>query len=393
MQEQIASLPLHGIMLLIITLTEMVLNFGRIYVDSTVYIKLAITGSSPYRGVMIRFMLPFVASVVWKVTGYSSSLAALSVIISLINCLFWGGAVVVSYDLGFLLRDRATGFFIALFFTTSVPVLAYGSAVLTDMSGYFFVGLALLVLLADRKVTRLRAATEGAILAVGGFFHLIAFLGLTFVFVRRLPKRSALDMLAGSALVLVPVGLIAFIGGWFKRGLPYVGALISPYHLAQGPRLDEALTYTFGFLWLYYPGEALQKLLPGSNIPNLAFAFFVLIVICGIYAVPRRLELLGYLLVMSVITIIGARFIERYLFYMWPCMLPILIFGLGSVAGLPNYVLEIVARHGLHLGPLKWVAERLGRHQNLFVLCCLSIIAVFNTLNILTALGPSPFLR
>src|SRR3990172_4075499 len=351
MQELIASWRLHGIMLLIITLTEMVLNFGRIYLDSTVYIQLATTGTSPFRGVMIRFMLPFVASAVWKLTGYSSSLPALSIIISLINCLFWAGAVIVSYGIGSLLRDRTTGFFTALFFTTSVPVLAYGSAVLTDMSGYFFAGLALLILLADRKGSPQRAATEGAVLAVGGFFHLTAFLGLFFVLVRRLPKRRALDTLAGSALVLVPVGLIAFVGGWFKRGLPYVGALFSPYHLPQGPPLDEALTYTFGFLWLNFPGEAFQKIWPDSNIPNLAFALFVLICICGICAVPKRRELLGYLLVTALVTIIGARFIERYLFYMWPSMLPILIFGLGSVAGLSNHVLEIAALHGFHLRP------------------------------------------
>jgi len=315
------------------------------------------------------------------------------VIISLINCLFWAGAVIVSYGIGSLLRDHTAGFFTALFFTTSVPVLAYGSAVLTDMPGYFFVGLALLILLADRKVSPLRAATEGAVLAVGGFFHLTVFLGLSFTLVGRLFKGRALETLAGSALVLVPVGLIAFVGGWFRRGLPYVGALISRYHLAQGPRLDEALAYTFGFLWLNYRGKELQKYLPGSSIPDLAFVMFVLIAICGIHAVPRRRELLGYLLVMAVTTIIGARFIERYLFYMWPSMLPILIFGLGSVAGLSNHVLEIAALHGFHLGPLKSVTERLGRHQNLFVLCCLSIIAVYNTLNILTALGPSPFLR
>ena len=138
MHELIASWRLHGFMLLIITLTEMVLNFGRIYLDSTVYIQLATTGASPFPSVMIRFMLPFVASAVWKLTGYSSSLPALSVIISLINCLFWAGAVIVSYGIGFLLRDRTTGFFTALFFTTSVSIVAYGAAVLTDMSGYFF---------------------------------------------------------------------------------------------------------------------------------------------------------------------------------------------------------------------------------------------------------------
>src|SRR3972149_11758839 len=149
-QRLIVPWRIHAAILLIITLTEMVLNFGRIYLDSTVYIQLATTGTSPFRGVMIRFMLPYVASAVWKLTGYSSSLPALSVIISLINCLFWAGAVIVSYGIGSLLRDHTAGFFTALFFTTSVPVPAFRSPVLTDMSGYFFAGLALLILLADR---------------------------------------------------------------------------------------------------------------------------------------------------------------------------------------------------------------------------------------------------
>jgi len=393
MHELIASWRLHGFMLLIITLTEMVLNFGRIYLDSTVYIQLATTGTSPFRGVMIRFMLPFVASAVWKLTGYSSSLPALSIIISLINCLFWAGAVVVSYGIGSLLRDRTTGFFTALFFTTSVPVLAYGSAVLTDMSGYFFVGLALLILLADREGSPLRAATEGAVLALGGFFHPTAFLGLSFTLVRRLFKGRALETLAGSALILVPVGLIAFVGGWLRRGLPFVSALFPPYHLAQGPRFDQALLYTFGILGLGYLGVGLERRLPGPGIPVLTFALFTLVAILGIHAVPKKRIVLAYLLLMALPTIVGARLIERYLFYMWPSMIPVLVLGLRRLMEVPNQVLSVAALHGFQLRPLKMITERIANHKDLCVGFCLSVVAVLNTFSVLGFLGLSPFLR
>src|SRR3972149_6308590 len=383
MQDLIASWPLHGFMLLIITLTEMVLNFGRTSSDSTVYIQLATTGTSPFRGVMIRFMLPFVASAVWKLTGYSSSLPALSVIISLINCLFWAGAVVVSYGIGSLLRDRATGFFTALFFTTSVPVLAYGSSVLTDMSGYFFAGLALLILLADRKGSPQRAATEGAVLALGGFFHPTAFLGLSFTLVRRLFKGRALETLAGSALILVPVGLIAFVGGWFRRGLPFVSALFPPYHLAQGPRFDQALLYTFGILGLGYLGVGLERRLPGPGIPVLTFALFALVAILGIHAVPKKRIVLAYLLLMALPTIVGARLIERYLFYMWPSMIPVLVLGLRRLMEVPNQLLSVAALHGFQLRSLKMLTERIANHKDLCVGVCLSVVAVLNTFSVL----------
>ena len=391
MQELIASWRLHGFMLLIITLTEMVLNFGRTYSDSTVYIQLATTGTSPFRGVMIRFMLPFVASAVWKLTGYSSSLPALSIIISLINCLFWAGAVVISYGIGSLLRDRRTGFFTALFFTTSVPVLAYGSAVLTDMSGYFFAGLALLILLADREGSPLRAATEGAVLAVGGFFHPSAFLGLSFTLVRRLFKGRALETLAGSALILVPVGLIAFVGGWFRRGLPFVSALFPPYHLAQGPRFDQALLYTFGILGLGYLGVGLDKSLPGPGVPVLTFALFALVAILGIRAVARKhmVLVLGYLLVMTGPTVLGARFIERYLFYMWPSVVPLLVIGLGELVVLLSRLLDFAARHGFQPRYLTIISEGFAKHRDLCVAICLSLGAVVNTSSVLSSLGPS----
>ena len=393
MHELIASWRLHGFMLLIITLTEMVLNFGRIYLDSTVYIQLATTGTSPFPSVMIRFMLPFVASAVWKLTGYSSSLPALSIIISLINCLFWAGAVVISYGIGSLLRDRRTGFFTALFFTTSVPVLAYGSAVLTDMSGYFFAGLALLILLADREGSPLRAATEGAVLALGGFFHPTAFLGLSFTLVRRLFKGRALETLAGSALILVPVGLIAFVGGWFRRGLPFVSALFPPYHLAQGPRFDQALLYTFGILGLGYLGVGLERRLPGPGIPVLTFALFALVAILGIHAVPKKRIVLAYLLLMALPTIVGARLIERYLFYMWPSMIPVLVLGLRRLMEVPNQVLSVAALHGFQLRSLKMLTERIANHKDLCVGFCLSVVAVLNTFSVLRFLGLSPFLR
>ena len=392
-QQLIVSWRIHAAILLIITLIEMVLNFGRIYLDSTVYIQLATTGTSPFRGVMIRFMLPFVASAVWKLTGYSSSLPALSIIISLINCLFWAGAVVVSYGIGSLLRDRTTGFFTALFFTTSVPVLAYGSAVLTDMSGYFFAGLALLILLADRGVSLLKVVTEGAVLAVGGFFHPTAFLGLSFTLVRRLFKGRALETLEGSALILVPVGLIAFVGGWFRRGLPFVSALFPPYHLAQGPRFDQALLYTFGILGLGYLGVGLERRLPGPGIPVLTFALFALVAILGIHAVPKKRIVLAYLLLMALPTIVGARLIERYLFYMWPSMLPVLVLGLRRLMEVPNQLLSVAALHGFQLRSLKMLTERIANHKDLCVGFCLSVVAVLNTFSVLGFLGLSPFLR
>lgn len=332
----------------VVTVVEMALNFARLYSDSGFYL-LAATGASSGGGLYVemRFMLPHLVGFLNRALPF----IGLSSAFGLWNCLFWGAGVVVAYQAGKILSDRNGGFLLALSFTTSVPILAYGAAVLPDVTAYFFAGLALLLALRTSP-SRLRSAVEGAVLAVGPFFHFSAFLGLAFALANRLRHRQGLWTLLG---VLPFLGAGVYVA--FAIGLPVLAQLALSIGQSRiqgvgsgvlvsrgGTSLPRGLVQTFFvFAPIQFQLDRLYSMLLSfltSDGMAAEYLWLAVLVIVGFWKSPRKGLLAAYCVTLAIFPVLYAPvFIERYLFTLWLFFLPVIVIGVRTLARIPAFVM------------------------------------------------------
>ncbi len=373
--------------LFVVTLFEIYLNFARWFSDSGLYAELAATGSTDAFYVRLRFMLPYLASPFWYILGQPAGYVGLSVIIALLNSAFWIGGVIVAYRLGSTLKNRTVGFFSALFFTTSVPVIAYGAAVLAESPAYFFVGLSLLLALKTNKTYgKLRGLVEGVTLAIGGFFHYAAFLGVLFAVVYRLKQRRRfLETILGSGLTLALVGFAAYFKEILNSEYQNVVIRFTPEQIVGardlGPELLDALPWTFGI-----PSRGTLKLLIGFQPPAINFLWFALIAATGLWVIQRRVMLAAYLTTLSLYVVATPVFIERYLFVLWPCLIPIMVCGIAKISELP----PVLERRVFSM-KTKPVVTLLA-NPYFYVAIYFVVQAIVNNISVMHTLGPSRLL-
>jgi 4-amino-4-deoxy-L-arabinose transferase-like glycosyltransferase len=382
-----------------ITIVEILLNFGRTYTDSLEYLELAGRGVSSRSGpvgfsVNMRFLLPFLA----KLLSEAFPFLGLVLSFAILNCLFWIGGVIVAYVIGLKLCDKATAFLSGLFYTTSVAMLAYGAAVLTDAAGYFFVGLSLCLVLRTTLIHKSRLVIESAVLTLGGFFHPSAFLGLVlYLFAGFKNRRKVVWVVVGIGLTLVAIDV--FTHGTLRGYLNIAESffIFSMQHTQRpGPDLLDALAWTFGVaapiqgVFEYRVNITLSVFGPSSSFAASLFWFLWLVffAVVGFWKTPRHRKLLiVYLFILSLFPFAAYYFIERYLFAMWPFFVPILVIGILNVARVPAVAVRIVLR--------KLKISNAGPFTNpvLYATIYLLLQGLSNTILILAALGPSPFTR
>lgn len=371
------------LILAVATLVEMVLNFARFFPDSNEYIEFALKGySTPGvigKSVELRFALPYLAALLSRILPSLS----LSASFAILNCMFWGGGVAVAYTLGKELRGRVFGLCCGLFFTTSVSMLSYGAAVLTDCAGYFFVGLGLVFVLCSVRSTRTRSFLEGAVLTVGGFFHPTAFLGLLYDLVYRLRLRRYVFWVSIAPIALV---VVAVVFGPFQRILSsFVTVLLAfSLHKLPGPALQDALSWTFEISWPFQLAQGVSAMMF-----NLGVAWFFVVVIIGAWKSSRRSLLVSYLLVLLAFPLVAPDFVERYLFVLWPSMVMLVVSGTGQIGRVPAYVMRALVRK-LH-SPRETALLGVLADPYFYAVAYILVQGLVNTVAILSILGPSPF--
>jgi hypothetical protein len=283
-----------------------------------------------------------------------------------------------------MLSDRRAAVFSAIFFTTSVAVLAYGAAVLSDAPGYFFCGLALFLVLRSSRRSPPRSIAEGAGLAVGVFFHPSALSGLVFGLSYRIRERwGAVWTFLGALLPAALGAYVAISKGWLQALLLNSTFIFSVSRLMgprAGPSIFDALVWTFNVSCLFVWQTNFMSL---AIVANLQFLWFAAICAVGFWKSKRKILLSSYLLLLTFLPIIATTFIERYLFVMWPFFIPILVSGVREVARIPSSIAStLLSRFG---------ASRLGVFSNpdLYAAVFILIQGLANTIAIMTALGPS----
>lgn len=140
-------------------------TFGHVYPDSYTYLRIAgyFLGEGEVTGLLVfRPLVPFLASLLSPVFGLEGGFAVVSSV-------FWLGTAVLLFEFARKLSgSEVVGFWAALLFNFSVPVLMAGAAVLTDVASWFFLILGLYLLAPwRRRPGVLRVGVAGLVVAVG----------------------------------------------------------------------------------------------------------------------------------------------------------------------------------------------------------------------------------
>jgi len=313
---------------------EILLNFGRLFRDSTTWIIFAkvLVGPDPVRliglidpAVRLRFMLPLLVAPLVLVIDPRWSYAAA-------NAILWLAGLVLIYRTSRFLADERIGGIAGVLYSASVSMVAYGASVLTDPAGYFFVGLALYSLLGLSKTLPARHThlLVGILLTVGGFFHPVGFVGLLYVLVGLLLMRklSASFLVGIGLVVLLVLPLVAFLGANdllnvvarvnpSARGLTLFSLLME----RQGGPVIDVMEWTYGITG---PLDYIANLFHGPEgfVAACRFLVFLAILIVGIKELKEKKILLGYVPFLSFYLIFVARInIERYFFVLWPIVI------------------------------------------------------------------------
>jgi hypothetical protein len=348
-----------AILVLAVFVIEASLNFARSSPDSAAYLNYSLfflgersatftnppdvpySVADPANQATLRPMLSLLAAVLSPVVGLSSAYG-------LINAAFWLGGALIAYKLtGLVSRNHDLQLAASILYITSRPNLIYGTSILADEAGYFFVGL--LVYLTLRQERRQERRTtyflEGLLCGVAVLFRETAIPAVGFMAFRSLVRRrGTLELLAGGAIV----------------------ALLMDVFLRTAVGYDAGL-----FSWVYtrYLGDACRSCLftggvgrswvnPGNLVPNpiasavpflnyaplrvfwryvmffvLAFFPYVFFAVVGVFRL--RGSAWKVLFLETAIFLFPASFLftvfdERYTFSLWPAILPISMMGINS---------------------------------------------------------------
>jgi hypothetical protein len=346
-----------------VTVVEMTMNFARYFSDSGDYLQIALNGFALF-GIEanIRFGLPFLAGLILRTIPIGETLSSAILVIAILNCLFWAGGVGLAFWIGEKLMDKNGGFLMALMFTASVAVLAYGAAILTDMTAYFFSGLALAIALAETK-SRPRGVVEGMALAAGPFFHFSAALGLFYAAAYRLRHRSGVWTLLGVLLAIAAGAYMTLSKGWLFLWVDYARNLLTAQlanlsaKLFGGPQYAAGTTLLPQLMWTFN----ISALFGSQNVAS--YLWFGVVILVGFVKITRKVLLTLSVAVTSVFSIVFAGFfMERWLFVLWPFFIPVIVSGLRNLARIPAYAAKIVfsrpglPRVGILLNPDFYVA-------------------------------------
>ena len=305
----------------LIAVLEGLTHFGSIQGDSQAYIELV----ESFRGVgnskilqwhgVLRPVVPVLSLPLSFVVGYANAIA-------LVNLGFIVLGTVVTYFLGSRLFSKEVGCVSAICFACSIPVLAYGFAVLTDGAGYAM--LITLIYAALFKLPEKRDFRMAVLLGLlfGGavLTKETNFIGLVFLWVQYVFNRNRTT--AANLLVITAVCLSISFGwshlvnhsylGFYGEGLQYQtpgykGPLLNVRAFLLSGEYAYALLLPFTFLGFFLVDrDAFQKLMeilvstgalvviwPTPPESRLTFLTFPAIIPLAAYAILQAATILG----------------------------------------------------------------------------------------------------
>ncbi len=327
----------------IITALEVFTHIGQMYPDSASYIKTALffegevsraeLGNAYFR--LLRPVVPFVASLLNHVIGIEASFA-------FFNLTLWFASSLLMFKLTELLTERTDAAFVASsFFTASIPILLYGGAVLTDMSGYFFVllGTYLILKLDLGRAAYVKVIASSLVVALGVLSREFAASVIVTLVIWVLLAKGSWRRVVLMTLIVVAIAFAwsTVVGISYNSWLSY--NVLNASQNASFESQNAPLTLRL-WIWIRTIRDAFRP------------EILLLAVVGGASILKRRTKLpafaaslLGPAIVTLGLAVVGAGTDFRYTFTMFPGMLPIASLG---VIWLANQVATFLIRKNGH---------------------------------------------
>jgi len=327
----------------IITALEAFTHIGQMYPDSASYIKTALffegevsraeLGNAYFR--LLRPVVPFVASLLNHVIGIEASFA-------FFNLALWFASSLLMFKLTELLTERTDAAFVASsFFTASIPILLYGGAVLTDMSGYFFVllGTYLILKLDLGRAAYVKVIASSLVVALGVLSREFAASVIVTLVIWVLLAKGSWRRVVLMTLIVVAIAFAwsTVVGISYNSWLSY--NVLNASQNASFESQNAPLTLRL-WTWIRTIRDAFRP------------EILLLAVVGGVSILKRRTKLpafaaslLGPAIVTLGLAVVGAGTDFRYTFTMFPGMLPIASLG---VIWLANQVATFLIRKNGH---------------------------------------------
>lgn len=240
--------------LLVLSLAEGLTHYGQVYPDSPGYMATAhfFQGKATMQAAgfrLLRPVVPFLASLVNYFLDIRDSFAV-------VNLVIWcATAILMFYFSKLLTKDDFTALFSSAVFTTAIPLLLFGDAVLTDMAGYFFIllGTFLVIKWDLPRATFQRVCIAGLMLAVGILSRENVASVLSFALAWTILSRGSFRrtiILIGISIgipLLWSLAVGVSYAAWYSQG----GLVFAAGHQQIGPvtkalRLLGSVQYAFG---------------------------------------------------------------------------------------------------------------------------------------------------
>ncbi len=327
------------LLIVVISGVEIFTHFGPTYPDSTGYIAQSnffLGGLPSSLPTGFRVGTPILAAALGFFLPLRASFA-------IVNGAFWLlSAILIFFIAKKILKNSQLALLAAILFSTSFPMLQNGSAVLTDCSGYFFVGLGVFFALENTEFkTSIVYFLEGFLLGIGLFFRDEVILVAVLLVVLRLWKRRGILETIGGLACPSLVGLILVTSVLRWDGLQYflssfsadaaVSSLIPQMFKGRKFSLSEGigqesmgifnpLRWLLIFSYSFFP---VPSILPLNWIPSA-----ILLTIGLLYLRERKWLAVLCLVVLLPATVVGPWIGERHMFYLYPIVIPFIVGGL-----------------------------------------------------------------
>lgn len=322
-------------LVIIISAVEIFTHFGPTYPDSTRYMAQSnfflgrLPSSLPRSSRVGTLML---AAALGRFLSLRTSFA-------LVNGAFWLlSAILIFFIVRKILKNSQLALLGAILFSTSFPMLQNGTAVLTDSSGYFFVGLGVFFALKnDESKSRMVYFFEGFLLGMGLFFrNEVILVALLLVVLRLWKRQGVLETIVGlSCPFLIGLTVVTSVFGWdalqhllslFLSILRYarVGFTERRFSLSEGVG-QESMGIFNPLRWLLifsYSFFAVPSIFPANWVPS------IILLAIGLWSLKERKRVATVSLVTLLpATTVGSWIGERHTFYLYPIVIPLIIGG------------------------------------------------------------------
>ena len=291
---------------LLLSLLEGSMYFGKMCPDSPGYVNVAYffngKEKSSHEIRMLRPLVPFFASLLNRIVDIATAFG-------IVNIALWLMASYIMFRLSKdLLEDTNLAWYASILFATSLPLIRYGTAVLTDMAGYFFI---VFVFWMTRKYSRNRNILKhliiGMTIGVGILGREVVFACLPFFVLSEISGQRTRNQYLKILLTVLTALLLPYL--WSAAfGLDYLG-----WYMSGGVEYAGGWTAILDFKKLVY---------------SILLAFTVLLpfVVVGFLEEEDRSKILFYFwtfLSVFAVLIVWPVKDYRFAFLLSPCFIPL----------------------------------------------------------------------